>query len=106
MSYDNWIMSDEIKIGKVLQQLLKEKNISMRELAKRSGVPASNLTEWSANRSPKNPVQTKKVAEALGVTMHYLLFGEDDGQEPIQRILKEDFFSGTFEITVKRVKVK
>ncbi|MES3036979.1 MAG: helix-turn-helix transcriptional regulator [Bdellovibrionota bacterium] len=105
MSYD-LDMSDEIKIGKVLQLLLKQKNMSMRELAKVSGVPASNLTEWSANRSPKNPVQIKKVAEALGVTMHFLLFGEDDNQEPIQKILKEDFFSGTFEITVKKVKVK
>ena len=106
MSYDDWNMSDEIKIGKVLQQLLKEKNMSLRELAKRSGVPASNLTEWSANRSPKNPVQAKKVAEALGVTFHFLLFGESDSQEPIQMILKEEFFQGTFEITVKKVKVK
>jgi transcriptional regulator with XRE-family HTH domain len=97
---------DEIKIGKVLQQLLKEKNMSLRQLSKLSGVPASNLTEWTANRSPKNPVQVRKVAEALGVTLHFLLFGESDAQEPIQKILKEDFFQGTFEITVKRVKVK
>lgn len=105
MSYD-LSMSEEIKIGKVLQQLLKERNMSMRELAKASGVPASNLTEWSANRSPKNPIQVKKVAEALGVTMHFLLFGEDDNQEPIQKILKENLFEGTFEISIKRVRIK
>ena len=104
MSYD--VIMSEIKIGKVLQQLLKEKNMSMRELAKISGVPASNLTEWSANRSPKNPLQVKKVAEALGVTMHFLLFGEDDSQEPIQKIMKENFFEGTFEISIKRVRLK
>ena len=105
MSYDVNTM-DEIKIGKTLQLLLKEKKMSLRELAKASGVPASNLTEWSGNRVPKNPLQVRRVAEALGVTMHFLLFGEVDSQEPIQKILKEDWFQGTFEITVKKVKVK
>jgi transcriptional regulator with XRE-family HTH domain len=96
----------EVKIAHTLKSLLKEHSMSLRELSKTSGVPVSTLSEWSSNRSPKNSLQTKRVAEALGVTMHYLIFGEDDEQEPIQKILKEDFFSGTFEITVKRVKTK
>jgi transcriptional regulator with XRE-family HTH domain len=75
-------------------------------LSKRSGVPVSTLSEWSSNREPKSPTQTRKVAAALGVSMHYLIFGEDDGQEPLQRLLKEDLFQGTFEITVKKVRMK
>lgn len=51
------------------------------------------------------PVQEVKVANALGVSLHYLLFGEDDAQEAFQKIMKEDFFKGTFEISIKRVKV-
>ena len=93
-------------ISTTLPELLKQNGLTLRALSKKSGVPISTLSEWSSNRPPKNPLQVKKVAEALGCTLHYFLFGEDDSQEPIRKILKEDFFSGTFEISVKRVKVK
>lgn len=95
-----------IKIAQTMKQLLKERGITLRELSKRSGVPVSTLSEWSSNREPKSPTQTRKVAQALGVSMHYLLFGEDDSQEPLQKLLKEDLFQGTFEITVKKVRMK
>lgn len=95
-----------IKIKDTLKELLEEKNLSLRELSKRSGVPYSTLQEWSSNRSPKNPVQTQKVAQSLGVSMHYLLFGQEDSSEPLAKLLKEDVFSGTFEINIKRVRIK
>lgn len=95
-----------IKIAQTMKQLLKERGITLRELSKRSGVPVSTLSEWSSNREPKSPTQTRKVAQALGVSMHFLLFGEDDSQEPLQMLLKEDLFQGTFEITVKKVRMK
>ena len=95
-----------IKIQSTLSQLLADQNLSIRELSKRSGVPNSTLQEWSSNRSPKNPVQVQKVASCLGVSMHYLLFGEEDGSEPLAKLMKEDFFSGTFEINIKKLKVK
>ncbi len=50
-------------------------------------------------------MQIQKVANMLGVTMHFLLFGKDDPQEPIQKILKDDFFSGTIEISIKKVRI-
>jgi transcriptional regulator with XRE-family HTH domain len=95
-----------IKIAETLKALLKENGISLRELSKRSGVPVSTLSEWSSNREPKSPIQTRRVAEALGVSMHYLLFGESDQQEPLAKLFKEDVFNGTFEISVKRVRIK
>lgn len=95
-----------IKIQSTLKLLLSEKNLSIRELAKRSGVPNSTLQEWSSNRSPKNPVQVQKVAQVLGVSLHYLLFGEEDKSEPLTKLLKEDVFSGTFEINIRRVREK
>lgn len=95
-----------VKIGTVLKKQLKENAMTLRQLSKLSGVPVSTLSEWSSNREPKSPTQIKKVAQALGVSMHYLLFGEDDNQEPLQKLLKEDIFQGTFEISIKKVKLK
>lgn len=94
-----------IQIGSTLKTLLKMRRMTLKEVSKATGVPSSTLSEWLNNRSPKNPEQTRKVAQYLGVSLHYLLFGEEDSQEPIQKILKEDIFQGTFEISIKRVKL-
>lgn len=94
-----------IQIGSTLKTLLKVRRMTLKEVSKATGVPSSTLSEWLNNRSPKNPEQIRKVAQYMNVSLHYLLFGEEDSQEPIQKILKEDFFQGTFEISIKRVKI-
>lgn len=97
--------TNDLKINTILKRLMKENGETLISLSKSTGVPKSTISEWLGNRSP-NPVQAVKVANALGVSLHYLLFGEDDAQEAFQKIMKEDFFKGTFEIAIKRVKVK
>lgn len=99
------VESVELKIGKTLEKLMKSERHTLSSISKATGVPKSTLSEWLNNRAP-NPTQAVKVAGHLGVSLHFLLFGKDDEQEPVQKILKEDFFKGTFEITVKRVKVE
>lgn len=106
-SSEFWLvqMSNDLKINTILKRLMKESGETLISLSKSTGVPKSTISEWLSNRSP-NPVQAVKVANALGVSLHYLLFGEDDAQEAFQKIMKEDFFKGTFEISIKRVKVR
>lgn len=96
----------DVKIGPVLKKLLKQQGLSLKELSKASGVPISTLGEWANNRNPRNPIQVKRVSETLGVSMHFLYFGEEDNKEPIQKLLKEELFSGTFEINIRRVNIK
>lgn len=98
-------MQNELKISKILKRLMNESGETLASITKTTGVPKSTISEWLANRSP-NPIQAVKVANHLGVSLHYLLFGEDDSMEPLQKIMKEDFFKGTFEITIKKVKIK
>lgn len=94
----------DLKIGKVLKQIMENERHTLTSISKAAGVPKSTISEWLNNRTP-NPTQAVKVANHLGISLHFLLFGKDDAQEPIQKILKEDFFSGTFEISIKRVKL-
>lgn len=98
-------MKKELRIKIVLKKLMNANGETLVSIAKATGVPKSTVSEWLSNRSP-NPVQAVKVANHLGVSLHYLLFGEDDAQDPLQKIMKEDFFKGTFEISVKRVKIR
>lgn len=106
----NW-GSDEVmtvmklQIGANLRKIIKDRRLTLKEISLATGVPSTTIAEWTNNRAPKNPVQMKLVANFLEVSIHYLLFGEEDTQEPINKILKEDFFSGTFEINIRRVKI-
>lgn len=93
-----------VQIGKVLTKIVQDRRLTLREISKATGVPATTLAEWQVNRSPKNPSQVRAVAKFLGVTMHFLLFGEEDGEELVQKIIKEEVFQGTFEISIKRIK--
>ena len=95
-----------LQIGPTLRTLLDEKRLTLKKISSVTGVPASTIAEWSNNRTPKNPIQVQKVANFLDVSMHYLLFGVEDKQEPLTKLMKEDFFTGTFEITIKKVKIK
>ncbi len=98
----------ELKIGVTLPRFMKERRVSVKQLSKASGVAISTLHEWINGRAPRDPMQAKKVADALQVSLNRLLFDEPDLNESISlnSLLKEDIFSGTFEINIKRVKVK
>lgn len=99
------LLDMDLKIGKVLKALMEKDRHTLASIHKATGVPKSTISEWLNNRSP-NPVQAVKVASHLGVSLHFLLFGKDDSEEPLMKILKEDIFSGTFEISIKRVRIK
>lgn len=92
----------ELKIALILKKLMREKNETLMSLSRATKVPKSTIADWMSSRTP-NPLQATKVAHHLGVSLHFLLFGKEDHQEPLQRIFKEELFSGTFEINIKRV---
>lgn len=95
-----------LKIGTTLRSIIEERRLTLKEIASGSGVPASTIAEWTNNRTPKNPIQIQKVSAFLGVSIHFLMFGEEDREEPIAKLLKDEVFTGTFEITVKKVNIK
>ena len=49
--------------------------------------------------------QAAKVAKHLGVSLHFLLFSEEDTEEPLHKLIKQDVFNGTFEINITRAKI-
>lgn len=95
----------ELKLGSILSKILRERRITLKEVSKNCSVAISTLHEWENGRAPKNPEQVARVADFLGVSLHYLLFGLEDRQNPIARIFKEDVFQGTFEVTVRKVRL-
>lgn len=99
-------MVKKLRISKTLNELLDKNNLTLRKLSKESGVPVSTLSEYKKNNRNPNAEDLAKVADALDCSIHYLLFGLEDPSEPIQKVLKQEFFKGTFEITLKRVRLE
>lgn len=95
----------EVKIATVMNRLMKEKKLSIKELSRLSGVPSSTLHEWLNLRIPKSPVQVKKVANVLNISLDHLLFDEQEVHKPvpIQDLMSGDSVSGVFEITIKKI---
>lgn len=95
-----------MKLGSKLNELCKEKGLSISALAKKSGVPTQTIHGWTVGRKSVNPEQLRKVAMVLKVSIYQLLFDEVDPHEPIgQEVLKE-LFSGDIRVTLHKIERK
>lgn len=96
----------DMKLGSKLNQLCKDKGLSISALAKQAGVPTQTVHAWTVGRKSVNPDQLRKVASVLEVSIHQLLFDEKDPHEPIgQEVLKE-LFSGDIRVTLHKIEKK
>lgn len=67
----------ELKIAKVLKEIMERDRHTLTSISKATGVPKSTIAEWLNNRTP-NPIQVVLVARHLGVSLHYILFEIED----------------------------
>ncbi len=99
-------MDMKICIGTNINKLMKEKNISsLKELSSHCGIPLATLHHLKNGRIPRNWSSVAKLAHCLGVSMFYLVFGQED---PIytdfsEKLLKQ-VFSGDFQVQINVVK--
>lgn len=93
--------------GENLERLIKERNLSARQLAKEIGVKPSSLHDWIGKNGkfPKNPEVYRLISEYFDISLNELLFGEPDkkAQTIEQLIDKQEVFSGVYEITLKKI---
>ena len=71
-------------------ELLKEKGMSQKEFAQRTGIAESSISDWKKKRT--NPVSDKIliICEVLDVTPYELLSGaEHTGNDTNQSVIKE-----------------
>jgi transcriptional regulator with XRE-family HTH domain len=100
-------MSKNISFGENLENLMADKNVSISKLAKDIDVSAKTVQEWvgKTGRVPRNLDSIKKLSEYFDVSVHFLLFGEEDNRNIINDILeKTEIHTGLYEITIKKVK--
>lgn len=83
--------------GKKIRELRKANNLTMRDLAEKSGTASSYISDLE-NGKIKNPsgIKLKKIAKALGVSVIDILYPTNEDKEKAvaeaQDILKQEFY--------------
>lgn len=88
-----------------LKKILEEKEISVSELAKKTGVPKSTILTWLAGRTP-DLIQLDKVTQFLGVSIDEIAFDRKREDILSQLFEKVEVHSGLYEISIKKVNKK
>lgn len=97
-----------MNLRKQLKLYLERNGMTASQLARKSGVPNTTIADWLSGRKPRNLDQVKKVADALGVSIDHLAYGEGT-KEPervsdVESLIGDDWIGGIFEVKMRRVK--
>ncbi|MGE0174033.1 MAG: helix-turn-helix domain-containing protein [Oligoflexales bacterium] len=94
-------MSDSF--SKRLIRLMELARLTVREGADIAGIPASTLQDWRAGRSPTNFAALRKLCNALGTSLSYLLTGEEEGAIPSPALEAVTVEEHVYEVTIKSI---
>jgi transcriptional regulator with XRE-family HTH domain len=64
-----------------LKRIRKQRELSVREIAQRIGVPISTYREWENGRLIQGPAPYLLIAKTLNVSLHELFTGAMPGQQ-------------------------
>lgn len=59
------------------EKILKQRNLSSYKVAKEAGVTQTALSNWKNGKSTPSTTTLQKIADYLGVTVDYLMNGEE-----------------------------
>ena len=65
------------KMYEIFEQLLQKHNISAYRVAKEAGVTQTSLSNWKSGRNTPSTSTLQKIADYFGVTIDYLMTGEE-----------------------------
>ncbi len=92
----------ELKLRLTLKKFIEERKISLRDLAKRTGVPQPTLSSYLAGAGTGKPEHIRALAKFFGVSMEVLLFGVDDRPPTLEDVLTEEVFQGWLRVKIER----
>ena len=100
-------MSNQLKLAQTLKALMDAhgpKGIKVNELARETGVPQATISGYLAGSGAgvNKPTHIRTLAIFFGISMEYLLFGEDDREPTLSEVATEEFFDGWLRVTIHK----
>lgn len=65
------------------EKILKQKKLSSYKVAKEAGVTQTSLSNWKNGKSVPSTTTLQKIADYLGVTVDYLMNGEETDKKAL-----------------------
>lgn len=104
----------ESPFSKILCDLMKRRRVTISEAAKIADVSTSTIADWRSGSSATDFIAVKKLARHLGVSLEFLLTGEDerDGHYEDSKKLEDLFdvgdslYEGIAKISIQKIKLK
>lgn len=84
---------EQARIGKFIQTLRKEKNLTQKELADQLGVTDRAISKWENGRGMPEVSLMKALCDTLGITVNELLSGERIDQKDYQERSEMNFLT-------------
>lgn len=97
------------ELAKRLNRLMEQKRLTVRKAASISGVPTSTLESWRSGSMPTDFEAIRKLCKELGVSMAYLLTGENELEHTQPPTLADvmkysgEEWEGFLEVKIKRM---
>lgn len=88
-----------------LKRLLKEKDLTVAQLARATKVPAQTLNNWLAGLEPRNMSQVKIIAQFFKISLDELAYGERPTTSSDKlKEFEDEIYAGVFEVVLRRKK--
>lgn len=93
---------EPVKLQSTLKRLMEERQISIRSLSKKTGVPHTTISFWLRRGGGGKPEHIRAVARFFGVSMETLLFGEDAQAITFENVATQEMFEGWLHVVIKK----
>ena len=94
---------DQVKIGKFIAELRKNKNMTQQELGDKLNVSFKTLSKWENGRGLPELSTLKPLSEELGVSINEILSGEKLEKQDYQEKFEENIVN-TLDYSNKKIK--
>lgn len=92
----------KLRLHQNLKDLIAERGVSAREVARACGIPQSTLTSILSGRGRHNPHQLLALCRYFGVSMEALLFEESERPPTLEEVFTVPVFEGWLKVNVEK----
>ncbi|MBX9768025.1 MAG: helix-turn-helix domain-containing protein [Bdellovibrionales bacterium] len=91
------------KLNETLKRLIEDKDLTLKEVSKGTGVPASTIGSYlHGKKAAYNPDHLLALAAFFNVSTDFLLLGNSANPTSLNEIPTEEFFSGWLRVRIER----
>lgn len=74
----------------IFEYLLQTHGVTTYQVSKATGISQSTFSNWKSRRNLLSPDKAKKIADYFGVTLDYLMTGNEDPKEKAPELTARD----------------